>query len=219
VTITETATRWPLAWPAGWRRTPKEQRRRARFLALSTSTGTYPGGQTYTRTSRNELSVAAAIKRLEDELRLLGATDELLSTNVETRLNGLPRSDRREPADPGAAVYFRLKKTPQCLACDRWDRVADNIAALAAHIDALRRIERYGVGTLEQAFAGYKQLPAGPADWWIILGLRPSATLDQVEDKFRELARKAHPDAGGTHDTMARLTAAREAARKHLVGA
>jgi len=216
MTIQENATRWPLAWPTGWRRTPSAQRRRARFLAMTTSTGTYPGGQTYTRTSRNELSVAAAIKRLEDELRLLGATDEILSTNIAVNLNGLPRSGQREPTDPGVAVYFRLKKEPRCLACDRWDRVAGNIAALAAHIDAIRRIDRYGVGTLEQAFAGYKALPATAVDWWIILGLPQTATLDQVEDKFRELARKAHPDTGGTHDTMSRLTAAREAARKVL---
>jgi hypothetical protein len=33
--------------------------------------------------------------------------------------------------------------------------VADNIAAIAAHIDAIRRQDRYGVGTLDQAFAGY----------------------------------------------------------------
>lgn len=197
--IEEKARAWPLSWPAGWKRTPKEQRRRARFTYF-----------------KADVSVATATMRLEDELRRLGATDEILSTNVPQRLDGRPRSDA-EPSDPGAAVYFRFKQQPQCLACDRWTRVADNIAALAAHIDAIRRIERYGVGTLEQAFAGYKSLPATAVDWWIILGLPQSATLDQVEDKFRTMARQAHPDMGGTHDTMATLTAAREAARKVLV--
>ena len=34
----------------------------------------------------------------------------------------------------------------------------DNIAALAAHIRAIRSVENYGVGTLEQAFRGYQSL-------------------------------------------------------------
>jgi hypothetical protein len=56
-------------------------------------------------------------------------------------------------------VYFKLHGKDRVLACDKWDRVADNIAAIAAHIDAIRRQDRYGVGTIDQAFAGYSALP------------------------------------------------------------
>jgi hypothetical protein len=141
----EDKQRFPLSWPLGWARTPRHQRRRASF-----------------RSHQRPLSVAEALDRLIREVDRLGARDELLSTNVELRLDGLPRSTQGEPTDPGAAIYFRLKGQPRCLACDKWDRVADNIAAIAQHIDALRRIDRYGVGTLQQAFAGYRpQLTAG----------------------------------------------------------
>mgnify|MGYP000712282402 CR=1 FL=1 len=145
MTTHETATRYPLTWPAGWKRTPTAQRARARF-----------------RSGRTELSIYEATQRLQGELERLerGIGGVVLSTNVETRLDGMPRSDRRAPADPGAAVYFRLKGQPRCLACDKWDRVADNIAAIAAHIEAIRAVDRYGVGTLDQAFAGYAALPA-----------------------------------------------------------
>jgi hypothetical protein len=211
--VSETAQRYPLSWPRGWVRTPSPQRLQARFAQTSRSYS--QDGQTSWRRS-TPLSVSTATGRLQAELDRLGGREAILSTNVALRLDGMPRSDQREPVDPGAAVYFKLKDKPRTLACDRWIRVADNIAAIAAHIEAIRAVDRYGVGTLEQAFAGYAALPPATAEWWAVLGLQPSATFDQVEEAFRRLARHAHPDAGGSHDAMARLTAAREQARKAL---
>lgn len=193
---TADATRFPLSWPTGWGRTGRAHRRRAAFRSRGAA-----------------LSAWAAVQRLSDELGRLGATGEVLSTNLETRLDGLPRSGQAEPADPGVAVYFRLKGQPRCLACDKWDRVADNIAAIAQHIDALRRIDRYGVGTLEQAFAGYAALPPAACEWWLVLGVGPDASLETIEDAFRSAMRSAHPDRGGSHEAMVRLNAARDAAR------
>ena len=203
--------RYPLAWPVGWKRTPATERQRAAFA----KTLTVPGDALRLASKRTvPLTIADAARRLEGELERLGATEPVLSTNQPLRLDGTPRSDLREPADPGAAVYFRLKGKPRCLACDRWTRVADNVAAVAQHIDALRRIERYGVGTMDQAFAGYAALPPSPADWWIVLQVSPDATSAQVDDAYRRLARASHPDSGGSHDQMARLNAARDAARQ-----
>ena len=52
------------------------------------------------------------LTRVMDELgRMgLGRDDVVISTNVETRLDGFPRSDRTEPADPGVAVYWQERK-------------------------------------------------------------------------------------------------------------
>jgi len=160
--------------------------------------------------------VAAARKRLEGELDRLNASEVVLSTNIALRLDGLPRSGQGEPSDPGVAVYFRLLGKPRTLACDRWDRVADNMAAIAGHVAAIRAVDRYGVGTLEQAFAGYAALPASTEEWWLVLGVEPNATIEEVEEAFRDLAKRHHPDAGGAPGEMARLTAAREAARRAL---
>lgn len=215
---TDSVTRYPLSWPTGWKRYGYP-RPRARF----SGSGRQYSGEGANRTSRRviqPLSPAQAINRLRLELDRLGARDVVLSTNLQVRLDGWPRSDQREPQDPGAAVYFTLQKKDRCLACDRWDRVADNIAAIAAHVEALRGIDRWGVGTIEQAFTGYTALPA-PAtasEWWRVLNLAPTATLEQVDEAFRRLAFDAHPDRGGNHETMARLTAARDAARQALQG-
>ena len=195
----DTATRYPLSWPMGWVRTPPGKRRRASFTARNKAIGMFD-----------------AVARLQAELDRLGARAAILSTNVRTKLNGLPYAGEPEPHDRGAAVYFTLKGKDRCLACDAFDTVAGNIAALAAHIDALRRIDRYGVGTIDQAFAGYAALPAPAADWRSVFGLLDFPPLERVEARYRELAQIAHPDKGGSHEAMARLNVAIESARAEL---
>lgn len=207
-------TRYPLSWPAGWKRTTPSARQRADFSRVVKQLDPATGHTR--RAGSRPLTVYDALQRITRELTLLGAVDETLSTNVAVRIDGLPRSGQAEPTDPGAAVYFKLAGKPTVLACDRWTRVADNIAAIAQHIDALRRIDRYGVGTLAQAFAGYAALPPAAEEWWVVLGVSPNASLEGVEIAFRELARAAHPDAGGSHDAMARLNRARGEARRQL---
>jgi len=213
--------RYPLQWPVGWKRNSAADRKWALFRV---ETGPSPylaaqTGQPQPRARSRSLTVSDALRRLVVSLGRLGATNEVVSTNVVLRLDGLPRSGQGEPRDPGAAVYFTLKGKPRCLACDRWTRVADNIAAIAAHIEAIRAVDRYGVGTMDQAFAGYAQLQSGPDCWWLVLNIPEAATLEQAEAAYRKMARTHHPDAGGTQDGMARLNQAMQAARAALGGA
>ena len=201
-------TAYPLSWPTGYKRTPASQRTRAAFGRVRADSP-----------RRERLGMVDALDRLFGELRRLCADKIVLSTDVEVRLDGLPYANRRAPSDPGAAVYFTLKSKPTAMACDKWDRVEDNIAALAAHIECLRGIDRYGIGTLEQAFAGYAALP--PPDnftWKTMLGFQPdeSVTLEAAEAAFRRLANEHHPDRGGSTEQMMQINAAIAAARKEL---
>lgn len=155
--------------------------------------------------------------RLEREIVLLRATLPVLSTNVELRLDGMPYSNRRAVEDPGAAVYFQLRGKPIVLACDRYQRVEDNVAALAAHIDAMRKIERHGVGTVEQMFAGFTALPPAMSltDWRAELD--EPKTLADAEATYKRKAFESHPDQpSGSHVAMSRLNAAIDSARQVL---
>jgi hypothetical protein len=213
------AQRYPLSWPENWKRTPASDRTRAPFSRSTSQENVveeWRGGEKVSvvrRTARTQpLNASDAADRLERQLEALGASDAILSTNQQLRIDGRPKSNLAEPSDPGAAVYFKLNGKPRVLACDKWLRIADNIAALAAHIDAMRRIDRYGVGTLDQAFTGYVGLPSKGQTWRTTLGFPPDAivTKAEVDHAFRERARAAHPDAdGGSHDAMASLTQAR----------
>jgi hypothetical protein len=210
--------RYPLAWPFGWKRIASGQRSRAKFRKGERQ---YGNGGSWMRTS--ELTVPQGLHRLKLELERLGARAIIISTNVELNSYGDPRGGRRAPDDPGVAVYFRLGGKDRVLACDRWDRTADNLAAVAAHIECIRGIDRYGVGTLDQAFAGYDALPPPGAEnrppWRKVLGLRDGqdVTRETILTAYRGLAKLMHPDLqGGPHSAMAQLNQARDAALREL---
>jgi hypothetical protein len=156
-----------------------------------------------------------SVDLLSAELRRLGASKEVLSTNVRRRLDGAPYSGQAQPDDTGAAVYFTLKGKPISLACDKWLRVEDNVWAIAKHIEALRAQDRWGVGSIEQAFRGYMALPAigesSASDWWKTLGVPVNSTADQVREAYRILVKKHHPDrTGGNAELFHRVQRAME---------
>jgi curved DNA-binding protein CbpA len=47
-----------------------------------------------------------------------------------------------------------------------------------------------------------------------VLKCARDASVEEIERAWRIAAKTAHPDAGGSHEAMARLNAAREAALK-----
>jgi DnaJ-like protein len=148
---------------------------------------------------------------LSREISLLGARRFVISTDIELRQDGLPYSNQKAPADPGAAVYFDLKGKPVVMACDKWNKVEHNLWAIVKHIEAIRGTTRWGVGELAQAFAGYTALPP-PADmrpWYDVLGVKENCTLAEARAAWIEGAKKFHPDSnGGDHKPMAVINGA-----------
>ena len=207
-------TAYPLCWPAGWKRTESYRRARAGFGKVRAHAA---GG-----TMKGSLSVNEAITRVLHEIGLLGVQrgNLIISTNLKLRLDGLPYSDQREPSDTGAAVYWvkNSRQQMKCMAIDRYDRVADNLAAIAATVEAMRAIERHGgAEILERAFIGFQALPE-PEQWWKILGfdLAPK-TRQEAEAAFRTIVKKLHPDVGGCDEAFSRVASAMAQARKVLV--
>lgn len=208
---------YPLQWPQGWPRF-KGWRTAAKF-------GTAKNNDVLDR-SKRRLSINDAMRRLASELESLGVRnardDSVVSTNLRLNMSGQPRGDQGEPTDPGVAVYWQKPGQPmRVMAIDRYNRVADNIAAVAATLNAMRAIERHGgAQILERAFTGFDALPppqsaiTPPASWWSVLGVSADATANAIEAAYRAKAKTAHPDAGGSNDAMAALNAARAAGLK-----
>jgi hypothetical protein len=173
----------------------------------------WPSGRPRTRSPSaskfGARSIDAAIQILLRQIKLLGARQPVISSNTKLRLDGLPYSLQAQPADRGVAVYFTHKKRPMCFACDRWDKVQDNIYAVAMTIEALRGIERWGTGDMvEQAFTGFVALTA-PKSPFETLGIRPGASQEEIDGAFRARAKQLHSDKGGNDAAMAELLDAR----------
>lgn len=210
-------TAYPLAWPQGWPRA--QQRKRAKFSKGERQYSTVPGSNG-SWVHHREITIADGTARVLAELQALKVPhgEAIISTNLELRLDGLPRSGQRMPDDPGVAVYWRKPGEPmKVMAIDIYDRVADNLAAVAATLNAMRAIERHGgAQILERAFTGFAALPP-PKQWWETLGFKVKPTLlADAEQRFRTLAKVDHPDAGGSRENFEAITDAISQARKEL---
>ncbi|MBN8884454.1 MAG: J domain-containing protein [Rudaea sp.] len=184
---------FPLTWPVGWKRTEAHGRGAARFSKRAGHSGFQQG-----------LTIADGVGRVRAEIARmgLGVGEVVVSTNLELRRDGFPRSAQSEPADPGVAVYWRDEQgRARCMAVDRYLRVADNLAAIAATLDALRSIERHGSAEiLDRAYSGFAALPAPESAraWHVVLGCAPIDTVDVVRLRYRKLRGERHPDRGGS---------------------
>ena len=211
-------TAYPLTWPAGWPRT--NGRARARFSKRERHYYTSGGSSLRNRT----LSVADGVERVMDELARLGIkTDDIvISTNVRVRLDGRPRSSEPEPSDPGAAVYWQEAAggAQRVIAIDQYDRVADNLAAIAGTLEALRAIDRWGgARILERAFTGFTALPPPGAvknTWRDVLGVTTTDSADAVKLAYQRMRAKHHPDRGGDAETFAVIERAWEQAKQEM---
>lgn len=175
-------TAYPLQWPQSWPRTTSPEW--SRFAA-----------------TQNE-----AQNGILRELNLLGATDVIISTNIPLRQDGLPYSSRRAPDDQGVAVYFKLNGEAQCIPCDKWRTIAENMRAIEKTIDALRGLERWGAKEMvNAAFRGFKALPESiimgehtSRVWWEVLEVSQEASPEVIKAAYKAQLMKKHPDQGGS---------------------
>ncbi|MDW0357748.1 J domain-containing protein [Halomonas venusta] len=193
----------PLSWPPGKPRTPANDRKQGRFGKR--------GGSGY---GLKELTVAEARSRVTgalDKFTRSGQTYRvppdsiIISTNLALRNDGYPRSGQREPSDPGAAVYFQLDGQNQCIPCDVYQRIADNLAAIADCIEALRTLERHDASLMRAAFTGFAQLASpeamGRPHWRTVLNT-DSHDPEEVRKAYKTAQRATHPDRGGSSEAF-----------------
>lgn len=172
----------PLAWPANWPRSRVQQR---------SNFGVYSFERMRTEVLR--------------ELKLLKATDVIISSNLRIRQDGFPYSGQRQPEDTGIAVYFSLSGQQQCIPCDKWTKVEDNLRAIVKTVEALRGIERWGAKEMvDAAFTGFKALPEAiitpepQQTWWQILEVSEDASQEVIRAAYKAKIKTAHPDGGGS---------------------
>ncbi len=210
-----TINAFPLTWPSGWKRTPAHQVKHGAF-------GKKVTGPNRGYAHHEDLTTNEAVKRVLLELQRMGIwrDDVVISTNIPVRLDGLPRGDAKRPKDHGAAVYWEDSGARRCIAVDQYSKVEDNLAAIAATLDAMRAIERHGgAAILERAFTGFTALPAPAAGktWREVLGIVGTPIGQDLQHAYRRAASAVHPDKPeGSNDAMVAVNLAYEQAKKEL---
>ena len=206
---------YPLQWPTGWKRTPARMRTTARFVKKERR---YSQHSNNSYLASKELSIADGVDRVRAELTRMGVHDDdlVINSNLQLRLDGFPKSGQREPDDPGIVVYWLDCGETRCMAIDRYDRVADNLAAVAATLEAMRAIERHGgAEILNRAFTGFTALPSSAESWWGVLGVEPNARPAEIDAAYRRRRSEAHPDRpGGSAEEFDRVQRAYEQATR-----
>lgn len=133
------------------------------------------------------------------------------------RIDGRPRATAKAQ-HPGVIFSLDTRHGHLSYPCDRFPTWQDNLRAVALALEALRKVDRYGVTAHGQQYRGFLALEsAAESDDSIGQAFRTIAVLAvlhmaEVErapaTAVRRAQRRTHPDHGGTAASWNRLTAA-----------
>lgn len=172
---------------------------------------------------------------LARELAALGASRIVVEIDGleerDLRVDGLPRANAR-PRD-AVRITFESRHGPLRYETAEfgggWSRIGwqENMRAIALGLEALRKVDRYGVSKRGEQYRGWRQLTAGSTaaedsivttEQAIAVIHRSVSDLYEISDvqgahraeAIREALRRTHPDRGGSDDEFRKVTKARE---------
>jgi hypothetical protein len=166
-------------------------------------------------------SWTSTLELLAREVDHLDGRDVVLEVDVPERAirnDGALRADARA-ASPAVVLAFEGEHGPMQYPCDRftsrwvsrqgpdWQQ---NVRAIALGLEALRKVERYGIADTGQQYTGFKALPAGhmtsdEARTLLeeVAGSEMGLPGGHANDRVLRWARaKAHPDRHGGDRTL-----------------
>ncbi|MDF2751627.1 MAG: hypothetical protein K0S82_9 [Gaiellaceae bacterium] len=172
-------------------------------------------------------SWSQTVELLARELRHLDAKGISIELDMEARMfrqDGLPRSDARSRSD-AVRISFTSRFGPLRYETGEFRASPyyrsslagwqNNLRAIALSLEALRKVDRYGVSKRGEQYRGWRALPTGtdPADA-IATPEIARAFLAQWGGDWKTAVKATHPDAGGDPTEYRKVIRAKE-----LVGA
>lgn len=153
-----------------------------------------------------------ALDLLEAEIGQLRGADVVIGVVVDESQIGfsgqLKSGGRTRFGHRGVEVSFEHPKLGRrVFHTDAYDDVTSNLRAIGLGLEALRAVDRYGITTSGEQYAGFAMLPAG--DERAVRGRR----LVEEAGSLSEALKRAHPDHGGTAEAFADVQAYRELAK------
>jgi len=158
------------------------------------------------RRSQFKAGYSSTLELLDRELGHLNARRVVVQLHLEEReirLDGMPRANTR-PSSPGVILSFESKHGPLRYLTDVFDRWEDNLRAIALGLEALRKVDRYGITRRGEQYTGWRAIEGGGSSE---SGAR--ALLDSYGG-LKAALRATHPDRGGDVEEFRRVQEARE---------
>lgn len=190
--------------------------------------GDYPHGMTlrrlqqwpraFTRNRRRSPFRTAwsdTLTLLDRELNKLGggrnapSVLQIALRDQDFRIDGLPRASAI-PEHPGVILHIEaVSQGPLSFPCDAFDRWQDNLRAIALALEALRKVDRYGITPGNEQYTGWRELPtAGETAPWdvvraerVIRGWAGELADSELSRACRAARRNTHPDRNGGDNT------------------
>jgi hypothetical protein len=135
---------------------------------------------------------------LAREVRHLRPRQTIIEADLresDLRLDGLPRADRnaRTPGVILTLIGTRVANGGDLrYPCARFWRWQDNVRAIALALEALRKVDRYGVTKRGEQYAGWKALAAGDGP-----SVERGRAIVTEHGSVAAALRATHPDHGG----------------------
>ncbi|WP_336642308.1 hypothetical protein [Microbacterium sp. MMO-56] len=186
----------------------------------------WPGALTPRRTPSNfSASWSATLAELSREMRHLNARNGELLVAVrpdDFRRDGKPRANAKQE-HPGVILSFDSSVGHLSYPCDTFTRWQDNVRAITLALEALRKVDRYGVTKRGEQYRGFLALEATAAPEgfatadealaflgaFIGLGVAEmKVILSAPARALRRAQRDTHPDFGGDAATFQRVSLA-----------
>lgn len=143
------------------------------------------------------------------EVRALAGRNLILECDVtesDLRLDGQIRSTAR-PFGPAIRVAFESRHGPLVYATDRFMFWQDNVRAIGLGLEALRRVDRYGITSRGEQYTGWKAIEAGGMGISeardVLARLSPDHRRDgNLRSLWRAAQKAAHPDRNDGDRTL-----------------
>jgi len=168
-----------------------------------------------------EAKLSATISLLARELEMLDAKTIVLQVGYrerDIRLDGMPRANAKMEHN-AVALSFESKWGPLRYetnefvargwrATNGWE---SNLRAIALAMEALRKVDRYGVSKRGEQYTGWRQIPQTTDPIQRMTVAEAEAYLrDEWGGDVTAAIRATHPDAGGDPDDFRKVQRARE---------
>lgn len=169
---------------------------------------------------------------LDRETSMIEARSVVIALDIRAedirKADGEPKSNVRHGPRVAVLIERRAKwsakegrnveRSPLAFYCDRFRKWEDNLRAIALGLEALRRVDRYGITSGEEQYAGWTAIPERSTSReqaystlteFSSFVCREGMPDEALRGAVKQALKATHPDYGGSREAFERVQAAR----------